>query len=43
MVSPLSHERKDNPKHLHASIKKRIQPIVDKKTGERLPKKKITN
>lgn len=40
MISPLRHERKENSKHLHASIKKRIQPIVDKQTGKRLPKEK---
>jgi len=43
MVSPLSHDREDKKEHLHMSIKKRsgkLQPIVDKKTGKRLPQRK---
>ena len=43
MVSPLSHDREDKKEHLHGSIQKKsgkLQPIVDKKTGKRLPQRK---
>ena len=46
MVSPLSHDREDKKEHLHMSIKKKsgkLQPIVDKKTGKRLPQRKNNN
>lgn len=46
MLSPLNNEGHGGKEgHMHASIKRKkgtLKPIVNKKTGERLPKKKLT-